>query len=389
MKFLVTFTSSANYIKNPHLRGKLIDVLGLLTTKCLKKSKLELPQDPFLLPLAEKYLGPALINYYIEIETTGASTQFYDKFNGRFYVQLVLRHIWKIPSYRESFTQVFRNEELFLRFINMVMNDTIYLLDESFAKLHKIHEIEELANSPQWAQMPIHRQQERTTERDQTERVTRTYLILSKEIVRMFKYITKDMHNFFIRGEVIDRIAAMLNYSLAQMAGPKSDHLKIAYPERAQFNPTWFLRTTILTYLNFTQYDEFLLAVVKDGRSYHINTFRNALSKFGEDKKSTEERIQNFSQFIDKLATKEKEEATKQETLGEIPDEYLDPILQTLMTDPVKLPTSNVVVDRATITRHLLSTNTDPFNREHLTFDMLIPDVELKEKIDKFLAQKK
>ena len=36
------------------------------------------------------------------------------------------------------------------------------------------------------------------------------------------------------------------------------------------------------------------------------------------------------------------------------PDEYLDPITSTLMIDPVMLPSSKQIIDRATIARHLL-----------------------------------
>ena len=42
------------------------------------------------------------------------------------------------------------------------------------------------------------------------------------------------------------------------------------------------------------------------------------------------------------------------------------------MTDPVLLP-SGVVMDRAVIMRHLLNSNTDPFNRQALSVDMLVP----------------
>jgi len=45
-------------------------------------------------------------------------------------------------------------------------------------------------------------------------------------------------------------------------------------------------------------------------------------------------------------------------------------------------------MDRKHITRHLLSTPNDPFNRMTLTEEMLKPDVELKEKIDKWKASK-
>ena len=88
------------------------------------------------------------------------------------------------------------------------------------------------------------------------------------------------------------------------------------------------------------------------------------------------------------------------------------------MKDPVILPSSRISVDRAVIQRHLLSDTvsssrcyffffltpdnfsgwvglnkfvsicllqTDPFNRSHLTQDMLIPDVELKAKIEEFI----
>jgi hypothetical protein len=49
-------------------------------------------------------------------------------------------------------------------------------------------------------------------------------------------------------------------------------------------------------------------------------------------------------------AAAEEEEAD----LGEIPDDFLDPIMCTLMTDPVKLPSGDTM-DRANIMRHLLT----------------------------------
>lgn len=51
---------------------------------------------------------------------------------------------------------------------------------------------------------------------------------------------------------------------------------------------------------------------------------------------------------------------------GDIPDEFLDPLMYTLMEDPVLLPTSNTIIDRSTIIQHLLSDQHDPFNRSPL-----------------------
>ena len=53
------------------------------------------------------------------------------------------------------------------------------------------------------------------------------------------------------------------------------------------------------------------------------------------------------------------------------------------MTEPVRLP-SGMVMDRAIIVRHLLNSNQDPFNRQHLTVDMLEPVPELKHRISQW-----
>lgn len=69
-----------------------------------------------------------------------------------------------------------------------------------------------------------------------------------------------------------------------------------------------------------------------------------------------------------------------------IPDEFLDPILNILMTEPVILPDSKVTLDRKTIQRHLKNSQTDPFSRKELTEDELIPNDELKAKLMEWLA---
>lgn len=92
-------------------------------------------------------------------------------------------------------------------------------------------------------------------------------------------------------------------------------------------------------------------------------------------------------------AVREKADAGKiiEEELGDIPDEFLgisliypfiflyinflvsDPIMSSLMVDPVILPSSGNTCDRSTITRHLLTTPSDPFNRKPLKIEELKP----------------
>lgn len=48
----------------------------------------------------------------------------------------------------------------------------------------------------------------------------------------------------------------------------------------------------------------------------------------------------------------------------------------TVMRDPVCLPSSKTILDRATIKSHLLSDSKDPFNRAPLTIEEVIPGKE-------------
>lgn len=79
----------------------------------------------------------------------------------------------------------------------------------------------------------------------------------------------------------------------------------------------------------------------------------------------------------------------EEEDLGDPPDEFLDPLMADLMKDPVILPSSKAVMDRSTIRSHLLSDPTDPFNRAPLKIDQVIPDVEMKAKIEAWKAERK
>lgn len=59
------------------------------------------------------------------------------------------------------------------------------------------------------------------------------------------------------------------------------------------------------------------------------------------------------------------------------------------MVDPVLLPSSNHILDRRHIERHLMTESFDPFNRAPLTKEQLIPQPELKARIESFIAAKR
>ena len=75
--------------------------------------------------------------------------------------------------------------------------------------------------------------------------------------------------------------------------------------------------------------------------------------------------------------------------MADAPEEFLDPLMCTFMKDPVVLPTSGTIMDRSTITQHLLNESNDPFNRKELRIEMVEPANELKERMVKWLSEKR
>jgi ubiquitin conjugation factor E4 B len=90
----------------------------------------------------ERYLISSLMKFYADVERTGASSEFYDKFQIRYHISMIFKNLWPQPKYQAEFVNESKTGRQFVKFINMLINDTTYLLDESLDTLKRIHEIQ-------------------------------------------------------------------------------------------------------------------------------------------------------------------------------------------------------------------------------------------------------
>ena len=59
------------------------------------------------------------------------SNQFFDKFEIRYHLQLILRHLWLVPLHRGHIDAFTHNPSgLFLHYISLLANDIAFILDE-------------------------------------------------------------------------------------------------------------------------------------------------------------------------------------------------------------------------------------------------------------------
>jgi len=141
-------------------------------------------------------------------------------------------------------------------------------------------------------------------------------------------------------------------------------------------------------YLNLRTKQGFVLACARDGRSYSRETFMKTVGILKKYSFKGSSEIEAFEKFVDAVEAAKQSEEEGEEALGEIPDHFLDPLMYTIMEEPVILPTSKVSVDLSTIKSHLLSDPTDPFNRSPLKIEDVIPNDKLKAEIAAFRKEK-
>jgi ubiquitin conjugation factor E4 B len=386
----IAFLESTSYIKNPYLKAGLVSILFRGTWPRPGGARGVLVDLLNSMPFANEYLLHALMKFYIEAEHTGTHTQFFDKFNIRFEIFQIIKCIWPNTLYRAKlYNQSKRNLDFFVRFVNMLLNDVTFVLDESFGAFITIHKTQtELRN--QAGMDPTVRQQ-KEEHLASAQRNAKSYMQLTNETVAMLKLFTDALADSFTMPEIVQRLADMLDYNLDAMVGPKSSTLRVDNLQGYGFNPRALLSEIVDVYLNLMSKENFIVAVARDGRSYKPANFEKAADILRKWSLKSPEELKRWEQLQRKVREAKEADEQAEEDLGEIPDEFLgmseevlprrtklltsliDPLMFTLMEDPVILPGSRVSIDRSTIRSHLLSDPHDPFNRVPLKMEDVVP----------------
>jgi len=381
----ITFLRSSEYIKNPYLKAGLVTILFAGTWPAYNRSKGVLSDLLNSMPFCTEHLLHSLMKFYIEVEDTGAHTQFYDKFNIRFEIFQIIKNIWGTRMYKDNLEAEAKvNRAFFVKFVNLLLNDVTFVLDEALSNLNKIHEIQELLRSPHGQSLEAEARQEKESALSDAQGKAKSYMQLTNETMEMLRLFTETLPESFTVPEIVQRLTDMLDHNLANMVGPKMGQLKVQNPQEYNFNAKALLKDIVSVYLNLRSMDSLAIAIARDGRSYSDTNFREAARVLTKHVLLAPKEVASFLALADDAKAAKEVEDQAEVDLGEIPDEFLDPLLFTLMEDPVILPTSKTTVDRSTIVSHLLSDSKDPFNRAPLKIEDVVPDLQRKAQIEAF-----
>lgn len=400
---IIVLMESQQRLYNPHLRARLAEGLEALLPTTDETMKPITPslgkfhrEQLFITHPYRQHIVSNLLKVFVSIEMTGQSVQFEQKFNYRRPMYVVMEYLWKLPEHRNNFITLAEEAEanmeaaqppLFLRFINLLMNDAVFLLDEALSSMAQLRQLIQARESGEWNKLPQHERDQQANYLLYLGMTARFNNILGRKTIYTLKMLTSEIKSIFCHPTMVDRIASMLNYLLLQLVGPNKKNLKVNGQKEYAFNPANLVLNICEIYINLSQNKSFTLAVSQDGRSYRPDLFKladNVLVHIGGVGMLGD--LDQFAKNVEAAANDKKEE---DEILTDAPDEFLDPIMSTLMIDPVILPSSGITIDRQTIARHLLSDQTDPFNRSPLTMDMVKSNVELQQRVQEWIQQRK
>jgi ubiquitin conjugation factor E4 B len=373
---------ASELIKNPYIRAKQVEIFfALVVNDEERRASVFSSLDRRV----HRLLIGNMMKFYVQVESLGTSTAFYDKFSIRYHLTKVLLRLLSFDPSGFDLKELERSldDSTFVRFINLCVSDSTYLLDESLSKLTEIRE-KQIQTTPLTA--------EEQKSLAQTERQCQSLLSLGSESLTFLARLTAAIPSAFVRPEILDRLTAMLNFNLVLLAGPRCSKLKVNNPGKYNFNPRALLSSLIEIYLSFLGNESFIRSVAGDERSFSPQLFENCVGIMKRTGMSTDV-IESFTKLSEKIMIygggQGKKEASEEFDTENVPEEYLDPILFNLMVDPVRLPASHMIVDRATIQAHLLNDPHDPFNRQPLTIEEVEPMAELKNEIEKFIKSQK
>ena len=266
--FIISFIASPHKMKNPHTRAKLAEILEELKPKnnpqpSFRMNTMEYKADIFKKYEHKQYLVPCLIHVFVTIELTGQSVQFEQKFQYRRSIYAILEYLWNEPEicqiYRQSMVDLSNeairlvenpNAPLFLRFINLMTNDAIFVLDEALENMSKIRNLQNEKASGQWDKLNINERREKEHSLYITERMAKWSNMMSNMMVTMLYYLTTEIKDIFCHPVFIDRLVSMLNYFLFHLVGPKRTEFKVKSAKEYYFDPAKIVFNISRIYVN-------------------------------------------------------------------------------------------------------------------------------------------
>jgi len=261
------------------------------------------------------------------------------------------------------------DKELYIKFVYVLLNDVDNFFEDCISMIKRISEIEPINY--------VDRTREDILDMQYYSRVLKGKLMFLIKGFEFIEYILVDIIDIFCMPEVIDKFIGSMNNYLKVMIGKDRKQLLIKNKDLYDYSPKSILLKITQIYVKCLYDERLLKSIVYNTHNYNINHFKKMISVITKSMDNNErlfkwEYIDNIQLLISKL--NEIESNMDLDDI-EIPDEFCDPLMMTLITNPVELPSNDsadkIIMDRLVIKKCLIENSINPFNREPLTLEIL------------------
>ena len=219
---------------------------------------------------------------------------------------------------------------------------------------------------------------------DATRRSLSTFCVLVNSFIDLIALITQTgvAQRLFIDPSLVSLFAGLLNLIIGDSVADRVPFSCIPDPDRIMLRYREWACVATTIFVRFSHYKRFIAQCTMDQRSFSLEGHAAVLAvlpRVGVLEKEQHGFAQALQRLEEAVACNNGSD-TNVDDAEEIPAHFIDPITCEVMEKPMRLPSGNIV-DRSSISRHLLTSNTDPFTRVAMSSSDVEPCPELEYEI--------
>ncbi|KAM0680016.1 Ubiquitin conjugation factor E4 [Glugoides intestinalis] len=216
---------------------------------------------------------------------------------------------------------------------------------------------------------------------DKYEKSLRSSAVYLESLLTFLQNFTKINKKLFLNKNVFSRLVSIINSSFNMLVGERSHKIRLPNKENYAFHPKKILGLVLLIITNILKGNAKLIQVSGISNDLLLKAIKLCKSR----NLLMEEQIEEAEKIQVILENIKPEEFIVDDS---IPDDFLDPLMFTIMKNPVTMLTSKITIDRSTFNQIMLNDRIDPFSRLPLDGSKVVENVELKKKIDEFMSKR-
>lgn len=394
LRCLSTLQGSSVLCPSPYLRLEIVKVTGQLFKG---PSDSKGPEFKFEeVPDISRRLIPSFFSYIV----SSSAMSPVDREGLRYNVNGVL---WRILMRQETTQFLVRSSawaEDFVKVIHEEHADVVNIFEDMLSELSEIEVVNTMEKENSWHDRVGERNEKLALKKAFTEKLGMQSKILTEYAHVIFSLIpapsVRDEPYAAVWNNVFDNaalgeFAEVINFIASHLVGPK----RITYRMKEtdyNFPFTYLLKETIKSYARLAKFPDFPSALANDQCSFDSSIFKELAERYQAlPQEEYEADVTSSLKTLEELTAATKAAFEKEhgyvDDITDAPDEFLDSLTYELMHDPVILPDVDMRVDMSTIRQHLAKEGYCPFTRKPLKIEDVKPDLELKKRIEDFIAK--